>query len=131
MRCLTPLVALALLSGLGCSEETAPSIGGQWGGPEATLLLSTAGGTVEFLCGSGTIDPGWGIAPGGPWNATGQYFTGGGPIPAEGRPPHPAAYSGMIRGDVLTFSVSVPDLSTTLGPYTVTRGAPGAFEICL
>jgi hypothetical protein len=37
----------------------------------------------------------------------------------------------VFRGDVLTFSVAVPDLSLTLGPYTVTRGEPGASEICL
>ncbi len=93
--------------------------------------LSTTGGSVEFLCGTGTIDPGWGITPGGHWNASGQYYAGGGPLPAGGRPPHPATYSGRFAGDVLTFSVSVPDLSITLGPYAVRRGKSGASEICL
>ncbi len=131
MRRLTSFIAVVLLAGLGCSDSTALDDTDEWGGPEATLTLSTTGGSVVFLCGTGTIDPGWGIAPGGRWNATGQYFVGGGPLPPTGRPPHPATYTGVFRGEALTFSVDVPDLELTLGPYTVTRGAPGASEICL
>lgn len=131
MRSLTPLLALALLAGLGCADATAPVLPDQWGGPEATVMLSHTGGSVQYLCGTSTIDAGWGIAPGGRWHATGQYYAGGGPVPVEGRPPHPATYDGVFRGDVLVFSVAVPDLGSTLGPYTVTRGKPGASEICL
>jgi len=131
MRMLTPLLALTCLAGLGCSDPAAPAAPEAWGGPEATLILTTAGGSAEYLCGKSTIDAGWGVEPGGHWHATGQYYTGGGPEPAEGRPPHAATYEGLFLGDVLVFSVSVPDLETTLGPYTVTRGKPGATEICV
>lgn len=131
MRPLTALVALTLLAGPGCSEATAPDLTDQWGGPEATLTLGPAGGSVVYLCGASTIDAGYSIAPGGRWHATGEYYVGGGPAPVEGRPPHPATYDGAFRGEVLVFTVAVPDLATTLGPYTVTRGKPGATEICL
>jgi len=122
---------LALLAGLACSESTLPDGPEEWGGPDATVTLSATGGSVVYLCGTGAIDAGWSIARGGAWRATGQYYAGGGPAPAEGRPPHRAAYDGVFQGDVLTFSVSVPDLDTTLGPFSVTRGKPGASEICL
>ena len=100
-------------------------------GQRRRCTLTRAGGSVEYLCGTGTIDAGWGVGTGGRWHATGQYFTGGGPVPAEGRPPHPATYAGEFKGDVLTFSVIVSDLDTTLGPYTVALGKPGASEMCL
>jgi len=127
-----PLITLLVLCAtLGCSDPAAPEITGQWGGPNATLILAPAGGTVEYACGSGTIDAGWRAEPDGHWLATGRHFVGGGPLPDEGRPPHAVTYTGVFRGNVLTFTASVPELGSTLGPFTVRRGAPGASEICL
>ena len=125
------LLILMLTAAVACSDPAAPELAGEWGGPDATLLLSTDGGSVQFACGSGTVAAGWRIDQNGEWSGTGEYFTGGGPVPSEGRPPHAADYLGSARGDVLTFTVSVPDLHTTLGPFIVRRGAPGAREICL
>jgi hypothetical protein len=122
---------LFLALALACADPVAPEFTGQWGGPDATLILSPTGGTVQYACGSGTIDPDWTLEASGHWHATGEYFTGGGPAPVEGRPPNPATYAGTLRGDVLTFSVTVPGLGAVLGPYTVTRNRPGASEICL
>jgi hypothetical protein len=131
MRSLNALAALAVLSGVGCTDPTGPALTGTWGGPEATVTLTAAGGTVEFACGSGTIDAGWQLDDAGRWQASGQYFAGGGPLPSEGRPPHPAAYTGRLRGDLLTFTMTVPDLATSLGPFIVRHNAPGASEICV
>lgn len=124
-------VAIALMVGVGCNDSTAPSLAGEWGGPQVTLTLAATGSTVQYACGSGTIDPGWAISSGGDWTATGQYYSGGGPVPSEGRPPHAAHYAGKVHGEQITFSVSVPDLPAVLGPFTATRGAPGAREMCL
>lgn len=128
---LLSLTPLLLLTALACADPLAPELAGQWGGPDATLILSPAGGTVEYACGSGTIEPGWVVGPDGSWAGRGEYFMGGGPLPSEGRPPHDATYAGRVERDVLTFTVVVPDLGATLGPYTVRRGEPGASEICL
>jgi len=125
------MATLALFAILACGDTTAPEVTGTWGGPEATLVLAAQGGTVEYACGTGTIDSGWHVAGDGRWTATGQHFSGGGPVPGEGRPPHGATYTGTFRGDVLTFTVTVPDIEAVLGPYRVRRGAPGASEICL
>jgi hypothetical protein len=131
MRRLTLPSLLLLSSALACADPVAPEVTGQWGGPEATLILSPTGGTVQYACGAGTIDPGWTLEQGGQWRATGAYMSGGGPMPVEGRPPHPATYAGHLTGDALTFTVAVPELGAALGPYTVKRNAPGASEICL
>jgi len=131
MRRFAPLSLLLLTAALACADPAAPELAGQWGGPDATLVLSPSGGTVEYACGAGTIDPGWQLKADGQWRATGLYFSGGGPMPAEGRPPHAASYLGTLTGDALTFSVTVPTLGTVLGPFTVTRNTPGASEICL
>jgi hypothetical protein len=131
MRFLTPMTSLLLLAGLGCADSTAPEVTGQWGGPDATLVLASSGGSVDYACGTGTIDPGWRVGPDGRWAASGKHFIGGGPVSNEGRPPHAATYAGTFQGDYLTFTVAVPDLASVLGPFRVRRGAPGASEICL
>jgi hypothetical protein len=131
MRRLALLSLLFLPIALACADPVAPEVTGQWGGPDATLILSPTGGSVQYACGAGTIDAGWTLHTGGEWRATGAYFTGGGPMPVQGRPPHPATYAGRFTGDALTFTVDVPELGAVLGPYTVKRNAPGASEICL
>jgi hypothetical protein len=131
MQRLLPLASFALLAALGCSDPAAPELTGIWGGPEATLVLAAPGGTVEYACGSGTIEAGWGVGQNGDWTASGLACAGGGPGPSAGRPPHAATYAGTVRGDVLTFRVSIPDLAAVLGPFRVRRGAPGASEMCL
>lgn len=121
-----------LLLGAACgTEPTAPGLTGQWGGPEANMTLSASGGTIEYSCAEGTIDPAWTLSPGGQWRASGQHYTGGGPVPPNGHPPHPATYAGTVRGNELTFTVTLTDLDQVLGPYTVTRGQSSNLIVCL
>jgi len=131
MRQLMLLGPLLLCTVIACTDPVAPELTGQWGGPDATVVLAPSGGTVQYACGSGTIDAGWQLESNGRWRATGQYFAGGGPVPVQGRPPNPATYLGTLSGDVLTFSVTVPKLGAVLGPFTVRRDKPGTSEICL
>jgi hypothetical protein len=116
---------------LACSNPTAPDPTGAWGGPEASLVLSRSGGTLSYTCGAGTIDSAWTISMDGKLAGTGQHFFGGGPVPPEGRPPHPALYSGRIEGNTLVLTVTVTDLAQTLGPFRLVRGGPVVQEQCL
>lgn len=116
---------------LACSSPTAPGISGTWGGTEASLTLTAAGGTVQYQCGAGTIDSAWTISTGGVFTATGQHYRGGGPAPAGGRPPHPARYTGHVDESVLRLTVTLPDLDQVLGPYALVRGGPVVRETCL
>lgn len=119
-----------LLPVLACSSPTAPDLDGAWGGTGASLTITAAGGTIQYQCGAGTIDPGWTVSAEGEFSGTGQHYVGGGPVPAEGRPPHPARYAGRVDGSVFTVTVTLTDLDQALGPYRLVRGGPVVTEIC-
>jgi hypothetical protein len=114
-----------------CSSSTAPEVVGAWGGRDASLTLSAAGGEITYLCGAGTIDSGWSLSAGGAFAGTGEHSAGGGPVPPEGRPATPARYAGQVDGSVFTLTVTLTDLDQTLGPYRLVRGGPVVQEICL
>ena len=114
-----------------CSSPTAPIAEGTWGGSEVSLTLTRSGGTLSYQCGAGTIDSSWTLTRDGHLVATGQHFFGGGPVPPQGHPPHPAQYIGQIRGADLILTVTLLDLGQTLGPYRLIRGGPEVAELCL
>jgi hypothetical protein len=116
---------------LGCSSPTAPAALGAWGGKEASLVLTTSGGTLSYACGAGTVDSAWTLSDAGQFVASGQHFFGGGPVPPQGHPPHPARYSGQVQGDVLTLTVTLSDLDQSLGPFRLVRGGPTVVELCV
>ena len=122
---------LALLVALGCSSITGTELIGSWGGSEASLVLTASGGSVTYPCGAGTIDSAWTVGPGGQFAASGLHYFGGGPVPPQGRPPHPARYSGEMRGDDLMLTVTLTDLGETLGPFHLVRGGPAVREQCV
>jgi len=125
------LATIAAVLIMACNDPTAPDVIGKWGGPGADLRLTLSGGTVEYACGSGTIDSAWTLTTDGHWNAAGQHFTGGGPVPPGGGPAHPAQYAGRVRGSQLTFTVTLTDLGDTLGPFVLERGKTVSLQLCL
>ena len=120
-----------LLPVLACGSPTAPEVSGTWGGTDASLTLTAAGGTIQYQCGAGTIDSAWTLSADGVFAATGEHYVGGGPVPIGGRPPHPAQYAGRVDGSVFTLTVALTDLEQSLGPYELVRGGPVVTEICL
>jgi hypothetical protein len=125
-----PLVVL--MAGLACADPpSSPKIEGQWGGTDASLVLSEVGGTLAYACGAGTIDSGWTFTRKGQFQGTGLHFFGGGPMPTTGRPPHPARYAGEIQGEKLALTVLLLDSPDTLGPFVMRRGGPLISEFCL
>ncbi len=129
MRC--SLSGFCLLAIIGCTSPTLPEVVGKWGGTQASMTLEPSGGTLSYQCGAGTIDSAWSLASGGRFTASGRHYFGGGPLPPEGRPPHPARYTGQIEGRVLTLTVVLTDLGQTLGPFRLIRGGPVVDEICV
>jgi hypothetical protein len=130
-RCSLLGLLLWLPLAVACSSPTAPGAEGTWGGTEASLSLTRSGGTLSYACGAGTIDSAWTLTRDGRFAATGQHFFGGGPVPPQGHPPHPARYSGQMRDADLVLTITLTDLGQTLGPYRLTRGGPEVFEQCL
>lgn len=122
---------LVLTAILACADPPAPEAEGLWGGPVASLSLSRAGGALAYSCGAGTIDSMWTLSREGRFTATGKHFFGGGPVPPEGHPPHPARYTGRIDGSVMILTITVTDLVQTLGPFRLVRNGPVVRELCV
>ena len=131
MPAMPRVIALLLPLALACSSPTAPDAEGMWGGTQVSLELTRSGGTLTYLCGTGTIDSTWTLNSDGRFTATGLHYFGGGPAPIQGRPSHPARYVGEIEDDDLTLMVTLTDLGQTLGPYRLVRGGPSVSEICV
>jgi hypothetical protein len=117
--------------GAACVSPVGIGPVGDWGSNQASLKLALSGGTVMYQCGMGTVDSGWTVQTDGSWRANGEHFFGGGPAPVNGRPPHPAVYSGVFEGDRLTMTAIVTDLGDTLGPFHLVKNGPSVSEICL
>ena len=116
---------------VSCASPTAPVVAGTWGGTQVSLALDRSGGALTYPCGTGTIDSTWTLSETGVFAASGRHFLGGGPVPPQGSPPHPARYDGQVNGAVLTLTVTVLDLNETLGPFTLVRGGPPVHEMCV
>ena len=128
------VVGSVLLGGLGCTEpESLPLVSGEWGGEHLGLVVTTARADVEFDCATGWITLPITTDRTGRFQIDGVYSPGhGGPIrDGEVLPEHPAIYSGLVRGELMSLSVAVPALSVTLGPYALRRGAPAGVFKCL
>lgn len=102
-----PKHALLALCAMTLPAAARPSLTGEWAGDRARLTLSATGGTIEYDCGSGTIN--------GPLRLDGknQFKAGGlfeeyapGPAPADAsRHARPTVYRGTVDGDALTLIV--------------------------
>jgi hypothetical protein len=124
------LLALAgcqtLMSGLN------PEIG-SYGGPQIGVDLQGVSGKVDFDCASGTIDePVFLAKDSGAFSVKGTYRTGqAGPIKVgQIFTSQPATYAGTIVEEDMTMAVTLED-GSTLGPYTLRRGAPPQLIRCL
>lgn len=109
---------------------------GTWGSDAASLTVEPAGGTLRvfgsaFLgvgCYGGlgevprSIPAGHFVLPGTFVQLTGVY---------PGRIEYQAEYDGVIDGDVMTLTITVPSLPRVLGPYRLVYGAGNAWVRCL
>ncbi len=133
LACLTAMIACAAPTPPAAEDVRGGTQGalGVWGGTEASVSLSRAGGAVGYACGAGTIDSAWTVSQNGQFRATGGHFFGGGPIPGGGHPPHPAVYTGQIDGSTMVFTVKLTDLNQVLGPFRMVRGGAVVHDMCV
>lgn len=130
MKRLGVLAAITLVAGCAAIPQKPVFLTGQWGGPHVGLLLEGGIGTVEFDCAGGTIDTN--LVASGTFTAAGTYRAGqGGPVRVgQIFTSQRATYSGSVTGDQMSLSVRLED-GSTLGPFTLARGAPGQLTRCL
>ena len=128
-----PLVFALLLAPTCQQRLTGPKISGQWGGPHIDLVTTDSGAAIKYDCAHGRITEA--VLPDvfGAFVARGVHVREhGGPI-REGEIPdqHPARYAGRIEGNTMTLTVTLTDSATTLGTFTLVRGAAGQVFKCL
>ena len=128
------LAAAALLMG-GCSDgPTEPAdLTGQWGAPHLALVLTEEGGTLEYDCAHGTIDPGWTVSDEGRFLGAGEHVQEHGVPIAEDEVvvPRPARYEGRLRGDNLRLTITLTDSARVVGTFDLKRGETGPVFKCL
>jgi hypothetical protein len=124
-------IAFVLLAGCTALGQGPTTLAGQWGGKGISLMLEGGLGHLEYDCASGTIDQPIPSAD-GPFTVEGTHRTGqGGPVRVgQIFRSQRATYTGTHLKDELTLNVKLED-GETLGPFTLTRGAPGQLNRCL
>jgi hypothetical protein len=130
--CAAAAVCAALVA-FACSDITAPDVVGEWGGPHLALVLTDNGGTLEYDCAHGTVEPGWTISSEGLLTASGEHVQEhGGPVrEGEDVVPRPARYDGFLSGDRLLLTVTLTDSARVLGTFDLERGKTGPVYKCL
>jgi len=130
------LVLITALADLGaCGNLVVPGVplAGTWGGVHLEAALTETGGTLEYDCAAGTISSALVPDERGRVSATGIHSPGhGGPVRQDEIPPRlPARYDGVVRGDLLTLTVTLTEANQQIGTFELRRGEPGRVFRCL
>jgi hypothetical protein len=103
-----------------------------WGGEHVRIEFKEDEAEVEFDCAHGTIADALKTDSEGRFALNGTYIREGpGPIRLNiPRVSQPALYSGTIKGDEMTLSVTLNNASQEIGTFTLTRGSEGRIRKC-
>jgi hypothetical protein len=117
---------------VGAGPPSGVPLLGQWGGTHIGLMLTPAGGTIEYDCASGSLTEPLIPRPDGDFSAKGTHTPGHGGPAMEGEilPVHRARFTGIVRGDRMTMTGRVEN-GILLGPFTLRRGAEAGIFRCL
>jgi hypothetical protein len=103
-----------------------------WGGEHVRIDFNDGEARVEFDCAHGIITDPIKTDSEGRFALNGTYVREGpGPIRLNvPRVSQPARYSGMIKGDEMSLSVTLNNASQEIGTFTLTRGSEGRIRKC-
>ena len=103
-----------------------------WGGEHVRIEFNKGEARVAFDCAHGTITDPLKTDPEGHFALNGTYVREGpGPIRLNvPRVSQPARYSGTIKGEEMSLSVTLNNNSQELGTFTLTRGSEGLIRKC-
>jgi len=134
------VIALACVLGYGasCAGLTMPSgdtrvASGVWGGEHLGVTVTSSGAQLEFDCAHGNIDQPLTVDEAGKLAIVGTFVREhGGPIRSdEKEDKRRTLYSGQLKGDTLTITVTLVESNEQVGTFTVTRGAEPIVRKCL
>ena len=99
-------IALCAMTLIGATQ---PPLTGEWGGDRARLMLTAAGGRIDYDCGSGTIRGPLRLDAKGRFKASGDHEEyAPGPVSGDAkRKLDPTVYRGSLHGDTLTLVVHI------------------------
>lgn len=121
----------SMLKGGGASmNETLAA--GVWGGAHARMEVGEGGVSLEFDCAAGNIDRPVALDGEGRFDVKGTFVAqhAGPVLRDEEANARPARYSGRVRGQTLTLTVTLADPEQDAGTYTLTRGSDGRLTKC-
>ncbi len=103
-----------------------------WGGEHVRIESNDGETRVEFDCAHGTITDPLKTDQEGRFALKGTYVREGpGPIRLNlPRVSQPARYSGTIKGDEMSLSVTLNNTSQEIGTFTLSRGSQGRIWKC-
>jgi len=122
----------------GCGEPaTAPTEivpAGVWGNDQLVFTATVTGATIESGCDSGRIEGSIATDQSGGFSLPGTYVFGrGGPSQSSDLPlkAQSARYVGRIVGERMELTISLPELSRSLGPFQLSLGRQNLIDRCL
>ena len=105
---------------------------GLWGGKHIRLEVTGEGASAEFDCATGTLEGPLTLDGDGRFEVKGTFTPErGGPV-REGREPEPrpARYSGRVKAEVLTLTVTLTDDADDVETFTLTHGREALLTKC-
>ena len=106
---------------------------GVWGGDHILIEVTSTGATVMFECADGTIEESLVIDGNGRFDVRGVHIRRtGGPARSDQKPERlRARYSGSVKGNSMTLTVTLPDTNETEGTYSLTYNQRPELRRCL
>jgi hypothetical protein len=105
---------------------------GVWGGNHIQMTVENAQALIDFDCAEAVINGPLNIGSNGRFTFTGTFTKGsGGPVRKDSKPKEkPARFTGQVRGNTMTLTVTVDDVPGANGTYILTRGRNGRIFRC-
>lgn len=105
---------------------------GTWGGQHIRVVVGSSSAAIEYDCANGIIAGPLTFNANGNFNWRGSHTRErGGPTRIGGQSQgEPAIYSGSVKGDTMTLTVTLANNKETIGTFTLTRGNPGKVFKC-
>jgi hypothetical protein len=123
-------VSLLLISTTAKTQKMHRIPTGVWGGEHISMKVGAKSATIEYDCASGVINGPLVVDNKGEFNLHGTHnMERGGPIRADAEPkPHPATYTGSIKGNTMTLTLKLAGLDDET--FTLEKGKPGKLVRC-
>jgi hypothetical protein len=105
---------------------------GVWGSEKASLTITKPGATLDILASGGCFGSYGEMTqpiPNGLFSIAGTYTQLMGAYP--GKVQYTAHYSGVVEGNRMSLTITVPALQQAFGPFKLTDGVNNAWSPCL